>query len=197
MPKIPMMDIAFAISARGTNNNENFEKMKSLVKQIIDKYSQGKVRYGVILFGRNPSVKLRLTDIFISDDELKMSIDTLSMSGDDAAALENVLLESKRMLVGSGRPGAKKILVLIMDKRSTSKLDSVRMSAKNLENSGVIIIPVAFGQEADLDEMSNVTSDLSNIIQANESSVVKTLADTVIAKAVIGEFCSRKLVIAF
>lgn len=190
MPGLPMVDITFAISARGTNGEENFDKMKSIVKKIIDKYSQGKVRYGMMEFGDTPSIKLRLTDTFTSDDELKRLIDTISRS-EDGASLDKVMSVSKTMFEESDRSGAKKILVVIMDRRSTSDLDKTKLGVKSLENSGVIIIPVALGQEADLGELSNVTSDLSNVIAANGTVDAKTVADTVIKKAITGKSFNR------
>ena len=47
----------------------------------------------------------------------------------------------------ASRPRAKKILVMIVDKRSTSDPSLIREKAKDLESSGVLVIPVGVGDE--------------------------------------------------
>ena len=160
--------------------------MKSIVKELIDLYSQGKLRYSVMVFGTTPSVELPLTNDFTSDDDLKKFLDAVPRS-DNGASLDKVLELSNKMFEESARPGARKILVVIMDKRSTSNSDGIKARAKPLGNAGVIVVPVPFGEESDPDEIANITPDKSNMVKANGSVDAKTLARTILNKAMKGE----------
>ena len=76
------------------------------------------------------------------------------------------------MLLKEGRPNAKKVLVVISDKRSSSLDSEIRNEIKPLQDNDVVIIPVALGNEAD-------ERQLKLLIDAESSLVlVKTTDDT-------------------
>ena len=50
--------------------------MKDIIKSIIDTYSAGKLRYGIIVYGQTPSTKISFTDKTF-DDSLKTFIDAI------------------------------------------------------------------------------------------------------------------------
>jgi hypothetical protein len=55
--------------------------------------------------------------------------------------------EAARIFSSSAsRPRAKKILIMIVDKRSTSDPSLIKEKAKELESSGVLVIPVGVGE---------------------------------------------------
>ena len=51
VPKIPEMNLIFAISARAVDDATNFEKMKQVIRAIVQKFGSNKIHYGVITFG--------------------------------------------------------------------------------------------------------------------------------------------------
>ena len=61
-------------------------------------------------------------------------------------------------------PDAKRVLVLVTDKRSDSSLEDVETSAEALWSSRIKVVPVAFGREAAPDEVKATTSDEDNLI---------------------------------
>ena len=63
-------------------------------------------------------------------------------------AYDEAIKEAARIFSSpASRPRAKKILVMIVDKRSTSDPSLIREKAKDLESSGVLVIPVGVGDE--------------------------------------------------
>ena len=74
VPKIPEMNLAFAISARAVDDVTNFEKMKDILEAIVQKYGSNRVHYSVITFGDPPTTVLPFDRRFSSDEHLQRSI---------------------------------------------------------------------------------------------------------------------------
>ena len=74
VPKIPEMNLAFAISARAVDDEANFEKMKDIVKAIVQKFGSNRIHYSVITFGDPPITELPFNRRLPSDEDLKRFI---------------------------------------------------------------------------------------------------------------------------
>lgn len=85
-----------------------------------------------------------------------------------------------------GRPNAKRVLVVITDKRSTSKLKNVTNEAKELEMEDIRVIPVAMGGEADLNELQKITPWLDDIIQTEKDDNPYKVAVKILSTALEG-----------
>ena len=70
------------------------------------------------------------------------------------------------MLLREGRPNAKKVLVVISDKGSSSSDSEIRNEVKPLQDNDVIVIPVALGNEADERQLKLLTDGESNLVTA-------------------------------
>lgn len=81
------------------------------------------------------------------------------------------------------RPDAKKVLVIIIDKKSDSTEDEVRQAADLLENDKIRVIPVALGKEAGLPELTNATVDKDDVVKADKKDDPEKIADEIIMKA--------------
>lgn len=74
VPKIPEMNLAFAISARAVDGEVNFEKMKDILKAIVQKFGSNRIHYSVITFGDPPITELPFNRRLPSDEILKRFI---------------------------------------------------------------------------------------------------------------------------
>lgn len=88
--------------------------------------------------------------------------------------------------ISEGRPNAKKILVVITDKRSTSNLMGVNNEGKELEQQDVRVIPVALGNEADLNELQKVTPWLDDILEIDKDDNPYKVAETILKTGLKG-----------
>ena len=73
-----------------------------------------------------------------------------------------------------------------MDKRSDSDSEEVQNKAKPLEDDGVLVIPVALGNEADQQELLKTISDEDNLIVPGKNDVPKSIAEKIMKKATEG-----------
>ena len=74
VPKIPEMNLAFAISARAEDDASNFEKMKDIIKAIVQKFGSNRIHYGVITFGDPFTTELSFDRQLPSDEDLERFI---------------------------------------------------------------------------------------------------------------------------
>ena len=178
--------MAFAISANAAlDSRENFRKMKDIIDWVIDKYGVGTIQYGVIVFGNTPSVKVTFAQP-VNDNRLKT---ILQNAGKNRAGsnLERALDEVQRLFDSSPRSDAKRVLVLVTDKRSDSSLKDVKTSAESLWSSRIKVVPVAFGREAVPDEVKVTTSDKDNLIDVKNTNNPADVAKDIMEKVLEGQ----------
>ena len=184
---IPEVDLAFAINAASVKAADNFEKAKAVIKSIIDAYAMNKLRYGVIVFGSSASIEVSFGDDFPTDESLKNVITILSGSK-ERPDLDKALKKGKELFdEAPERPNAWKVLVLITDMKSTSKLDDLKASAKMLEDDGIKVIPVAIGDEVDHLELEETTFDKENVVNATTDVDVIVLKEKIMSKVFKGK----------
>ena len=77
------------------------------------------------------------------------------------------------------------VIVLVMDKKSTSDPEAIKNQAKYIDESGILVIPVALGREADLAELLITTPNKDNLVTPDENDkpedilaeIMKKIAD--------------------
>ena len=161
--------------------------MKGIIKEVISKYGQGKMRYAVINIGKIPeAVDLNFREEFPSDESLKRYIEKMQMST-DTPYLDKALKKAKLLFEKSGRPNAIKIFVIITDKKSASSSELLSEKAKPLVNDGVRVIPVALGPDSDVDELERITPNKDNVLKFNSSSTPRDITKVIMDKLLQGE----------
>lgn len=185
-PDLPEINLGFAISARAAAAYSNFKKMKDTIRNIIDKFGQGKIRYSVITFGTTPSVYLNFSESFPSDDDLTRHLNNVPLT-QGQASLDKALEEAKKLFDATTRQNVKNVLVVMMDKSSTSNSKDVEEGSALLKTENVRIISVSLGNESDPTELQKVASSVDDVIKANELVTPKRLAKAIMDKVREGE----------
>lgn len=107
-PKIPKLDLAFAISALPTDNN--FGVILDVVKEITERFFSDRVKYGLIVFGRTASIRIHFRDGFTDPEDLERFIGLIPGNNDEPA-LDQALVAAER-LFESARKDAQKVCVI-------------------------------------------------------------------------------------
>ena len=185
--KEQLLDLAFVLSATALKSDDNFMKMKSVIHEILNTHGSTSVRYSVITFGDYPSVELDFGNQ--SDPKRIREILQGISKNSDGADLSRALKKARELLqkAAVSRPGAKRILVVAMDKTSDSDEISVDVVAKSLAQDEVRVIAVTFGKESDPQEIAKTTLNENNVIETDESDNAKDIAAEVMEKAKNGK----------
>ena len=183
----PEIDLCFALSATAIDADNIFQLMKDTIKDLIDNYGVGKIRYSVISFGSQANLLLGF-DSGISDPiKLKQRIGSYSRASGDVPALDKALemaLESFKD--GVTRPNAKQVLVVIVDNGSGLEEGEIALKAKELAEKGIRVIAVAVG--ADKQELEVVASDKRDVLSVPTSIKPSNLSKEIFVLVVTGTF---------
>lgn len=151
--------------------------MKDIIKSIADKYVTDKIHYGLITFDDDASIKLNFSS---SSDRLKSLIDSMSTET-GGPAIDKALEAAVVLFEGEGvRYDAHKVLVLMVDTKSSGDdIDSMK-SAMELKDSGVNIITVAVGDEADLSSLKNISSNPENVVNTTTKEKPESVGNKIL-----------------
>ena len=183
-PAIPELDLLFALSANAVKDRENFQQMKDIIKSMIDRYGTSSIQYAVITFGNVPITRISFNAAFLDEQALKSLVDSVQKSS--GALLDSALAEAKNFFETQGRPNAKKVLVVIADKKSSSSLNDVEDQANSLEEDDIKVIPVALGKESDHSELTVTTPNKENLVDIDEGDDPDETAEIIMLKALRG-----------
>lgn len=158
--------------------------MKDIIKSMIDRYGTFSIQYAVITFGNVPITRISFNAAFLDEQALKSLVDSVQKSS--GALLDSALAEAKNFFETQGRPNAKKVLVVIADKKSSSSLNDVEDQANSLEEDDIKVIPVALGKESDHSELTVTTPNKENLVDIDEGDDPDETAEIIMLKALRG-----------
>ena len=100
------------------------------------------------------------------------------------------------MFSKEGRSDARKVLVIVSDKKSDSTDNELNEVIEPLQEMSILVIPVAFGDEADEMELGKLTDDASTLIRigiSNDTADIKMeIIDQVFKGLLFGQQCSSR-----
>ena len=184
-----MLDLGFAISASAQDADKTFKLMKETIQSIVERYKESKIRFALLTFGVVVSREVNFTVDLPDHEELRKALEVASQPPGEPD-LQIALEEAKMMFKQApSRPGAKKVLVVIIDKKSVSDPDEIEQAAKPLEDDNIKVIPVAVGSKASLPELEKTTTNKKFMVTAGKDEDPERLGEEIMRKAVMSE-CS-------
>ena len=180
------MDLVFALSANSGDTDVTFTLMKDAILKIMNdlRLGNGNIQYAVIAYGT--TVVQFGGPTFDNFKNLRENIKMLTKQS-RVPKLDDTLREALRNFQGpNARPGAKQVLVVLTDIKSTSGDEVIKMSAKLLDENKIRVIPVAIGSEADPDQLIKITPYRDDLIEAKKDKEPWRLAREIIMKALKG-----------
>lgn len=148
-------DIMFLVDSSGSIGWDNFNKMKTFMKNLVSKsqVGAGRVQIGVVQFSDINKEEFQL-DRYRSQNELAEAIEAMTLIGQTTLTGSALTFMSQYFSPAKGaRPGVPKFLILITDGEAH---DVVRDPAAALRHEGIIIYSVGvFGSNVtQLEEIS-------------------------------------------
>ena len=151
--KFPLIDIAFALSSTGISSNETYKLMKDTIELIIEKYGTSSMRYSFIPYSDYANINIKFSEKYPSLEDLQAAIKAL-LPHTGGSNLPAALAAAKEAFEDSGvRKHATHVLVVLTDNRSGSSIDGIKKTAKPLQDSGIVVIPVGIGNQVNIQEL--------------------------------------------
>lgn len=137
--------------------------MIDAIKQIISRYRQNRIRYGFINFADRPYPQIRFNQEFGTLADLLQYIETIPLS-QGRPNIEQALISAGNMFRLNSASSSRRVLVVMVDRATAENMDDVTRAAKELEQTGIKVIPIVLGTAADRDQMNKLTSNPNNVI---------------------------------
>jgi len=161
--------------------------MKEAISSITERYETSKIRYALLTFGTTVNREVNFTLDLPDPEVLRKALQRASQPSGEPD-LQRALEEAKIMFKQApSRPGAKKVLVVIMDKKSISDSSEVKQASKPLEDVNIVVVPVAVGPAASLPELEKTTTNKKFMIIVGKDEDPETLGEEIMRIALTSE----------
>ena len=163
--------------------------MRNTIAEIIKKYGTVKLHYLAIVFGTQAQTEISYRDQNLNEQTLISYLSRIRQPS-GSPRLDVALKEAKKAFDEvPRRPGATRVLVLLIDNKSVGDDDDMKklQAARELFGGGVTIIPVAIGDGADPDELEKITARKDNLIEESKDVDPKELAEQIMEKTFGGK----------
>ena len=191
---IPLLDLGFAISASSQDATKIFKLIKESLSSIAERYETSNIRYALLTFGDTVNREVNFTSDLPGPEALRKALARVSQPSGEPN-LDAALQEAKTMFKQApSRPGAKKVLVVIVDKKSASGASEVKDAAKPLEDNNIKVVPVAIGSQASLSELEKITTNKKFMAIIGIDEDPERLGEEIMRKAIKSKYfiCHNK-----
>ena len=139
-PKVPEIDVVFALTATTGDADDTFQRMKDAVEIITDTYGVYSVQYSFIVYGDIPNIVFDFKTNFPRRESLKYLIER-SPRPTGRPDTRRTLEEAMQVIRGSSvRPSAKTIIVLLTDGASYDNPQDVEKAIQTLNKKGIPVL---------------------------------------------------------
>lgn len=128
--------------------------MKDTITSILDTYSMDLLRVGVVVFGRDAEAAISIQDNL--DNSMQTAVGRL-LAEFGVPDVKSALTVARRVFQTSGRPDARKVIVVISDRRSDSSQEDIKTEVDRLTEEEIVLISVVSGKDADPNELKEFT----------------------------------------
>ena len=181
----PKIDLGVII---GAYSDPTFTTMKNTTNVMIDHYGTKDVRYSLITSGSEARTKIDFSDDYKNAQDFKNIVSAVQRP-DGSPDLEKALdLAQTAFENAPSQPGAKKILIVMIDQKSVNYPERLSASAKRLEEAGVVVVPVAVGSLANVGELTRLAPSKGVVIKVGSGDDAVTIAQKIMAGAVEGNY---------
>ena len=92
--RIPVVDLAFAVSAASTNADETLKHMKNVITSVVTRYGTNRIHYSLMTYEDDVTVRISFKERIKNPSSLLPSINVLPKSS-GPSSIEKALIEGK------------------------------------------------------------------------------------------------------
>jgi Mg-chelatase subunit ChlD len=156
----------FAVDGSESLAKKGFNKIKDLVKAMVDNYtiSETETHVGIIEFSDKANVVLPRNKLF-EPSSIKDHVQRIIPSGGKETVTDEALRKSADEVfdvTSGGRPGALKVLIIVTDGKSTGQ-EPPKQAVKPVKDKGVRVYVVNIGETTDKEELEDIVPADENI----------------------------------
>ncbi|KAI8482457.1 biological adhesion, partial [Branchiostoma belcheri] len=180
-PDLPVcpakLDVVFVLDGSGSVGYDNFQRMKSFVKRVVGGFVIGPSETQISVFQYSHFVVQELAlDTYGSIIGINQAIDAVMYQG-GGTATGLALYEMRQYgfsLANGGRPGARRVAILLTDGMSTDSVDKHAMAAWQ---AGISLYVVGIGSNVDMNELLAIGGTPDNVFSLDNFGQLQDLSN--------------------
>lgn len=183
---LPEIDLTFIINAASNSASTVFSHMQSVMESIVNRYSQGRIFYSVIVVnGTSPYAVYKFGLVFPDKSVMVNALSKITQNTVGGSSLDKALqLAANNYNSSNVRSFAIKFVIVITDKRTDLTEEALRNSFIMLQNAGVRVIPVGIGTEVNDLELTYITAYDDQILMTSTDKVAVKNAEDIMNRIV-------------
>ncbi|XP_069502728.1 collagen alpha-6(VI) chain [Ambystoma mexicanum] len=173
-------DIMFLVDGSGSIGTENFETMKTFMKELVQKSDIGitKVQVGAIQFSGTVKEEFQM-NTFTSKSDIQSAISAMTALDQNTLTGEALKFVSDYFKPPKGgRRGLKQFLILITDGESQ---DAVKAPATTLREEGIIIYSVGV-KDANHTQLEEISGKSGHVFFVTDFNILKQIQDELLLR---------------
>lgn len=169
--------------------------MKDIIKSIIYRYGNDRIRTSVIVFGDKPQRVFDFSYDFPNEEQLLNRTANLPTEETANPNIQKSLDETRKIFEQAPvRPNTRRVLVTIIDRPSNLLDDILKKSTRDLQNIGVIQIPVVIGNDVPNQQIESITIFKDNVIKTSADTPSWEIGEDIISKIIGCKYIPRRTV---
>ncbi|XP_062415861.1 integrin alpha-M-like isoform X1 [Pungitius pungitius] len=181
-------DIVFLLDGSGSVNNQDFQTMKTFVKNLVRSLLQADIKFAIVQFSTSPQIHFYFSDNLISGTaswERKVDeIRQLRGYTYTAKAIKSVVNDVFTPTKGS-RPNVNKVLIVITDGESNDRFN-LPGATSLADNKKIVRFAIgvggAFKRDKAKKELETIASTKENVFQVESFNALEQIRQTLQAK---------------
>ena len=176
-------DILLVIDTSGSMEGDKIDQAKTAAQAFLDNMPvQNQV--GLIAFDSSVNLLVPLSSFEGNATQIRSTIDTLQAGGD--TALFDAIQQSIDMLqnFGTGKEERIQAIVVLSDGQDTASLNSLQrvvelINLTRSERNPVIVIPVAYGGDADINALNAIARASATRVQSGDPENIQAVLEVI------------------
>ena len=173
----------------GAFSDPTFTLMKNTISAMIDHYGTTNAKYSLITSGSDAKTVINFSDDYNSTQGFKNILSATERPVGSPDLKKAFDMAQVSFASAPFRPGAKKILIVMIDQTSVNYPQVFSASAKRFEEAGILVVPVAVGSLANVGELTRLTPSKGVVIRVSSYDDPAIIAQKIMDGAVDGGCC--------
>ena len=175
-------DVVILLDTSGSmREDDKLNQAKDAVKAFLEDQA-GKNAVGLVRFSSNVETLVPLNSLESNRTEILDRLDTLTAQGN--TSLYDALIAAVDQLTSSSDVSRIQAIVLLSDGQDTSSQTSINdavraISTARNSRTPVLVIPVAYGSDADISALSSIARASDTRVQSGDSKSIKNLLEII------------------
>ncbi len=171
-------DVMILVDTSGSmRDNDKIGQVKAAIKIFLDDQA-GKNNVGLMRFSTNVQTVVPLGNLESQRADIEAQVDSLSASGN--TSLYDAVIAAMKQLSLSSDVSRIQAIVLLSDGQDTSSTASVNDAVRAISvarngRTPVLVIPVAYGGDADINSLSSIARASDTKVQSGDPKDIKNL----------------------